>query len=636
MTPVPDVPQRVDLGLVDQKFFDEGTQLERRIILGVDLLEEQGGRSGDERGGDGGATQAGAIEFARVGGAEDVFAGGPDVDAGSVVGVGGLVVLALAAGGVVAEGADGDGAGMVGAVEACVSIIVSRSNGHGIPRIRQQTNRMIQRIAMPIHAQTQVHNPTILFRGIGGIPRDPILQHLLQRAQKRLGAALAVPVQDLHGMNQRRLGRSRLESHGDGRHVRSVVGVLIVRGAARADDALGEAIDAAVVILPLVAVGVDARVEGVNVPVDTLVEPDVLAVASAHAGDAFESPVGGGVVPQVEFGDGEPAAMMRFFFGGDAEARASRFEDVIGLDGEDARIAPQLPPIGRFGNQDESAGVVVRDGAEGIVLGDQIGRGVRQRGTARRGGGFVIGDHLLAIDFDVVDGEVVVSRSALVEEDASVAHALGDVGDVGGGAAEDVHGGIRVGFSGDGLDGGPAVRARSAVGTTVHPFGGYLQGVRRRVGLVPLDVNLLHGLRSPHIDLKPLHRFRTGQRRAPIIQQIRIDGVLGNEIDAPLGRRLRRIQRQQRVDVALADLGHGTAHPRLQDVFSVHLVHGFGRVAVLRQDAVRTIIFIGCFQGQIFFLEPQRSADLSFFVFEEIVFVVLLAVVVVDDDAVDC
>ena len=90
----------------------------------MDLLEEEGGRPRDEGGGDGRARHQGRLVFPRVGGADDVLPGRPEVDALAVVGRGGLVVEAL---GVVLQGADGDRALMVGAVEARVICAATRT-----------------------------------------------------------------------------------------------------------------------------------------------------------------------------------------------------------------------------------------------------------------------------------------------------------------------------------------------------------------------------------------------------------------------------------------------------------------------------------------------------------------------------
>ncbi len=189
---------------------------------------------------------------------------------------------------------------------------------------------------------------------------------------------------------------------------------------------------------------------------------------------------------------------------GDAELAAGAGlppgpHDVVLLDREDARVHEHgvLLLLGHY--HLEELGILVHL-EEALPVGpEEAGRGGGHGRSARRCAGGLADDHGAAVDAQVVDGEVLVSRRALEELHVDVAHTLQRVVVL----LEDVLGDRRVGLAGD---------RPAAVGAL----------------LGHVDVGDGHG--HVHVDVDPL-RARFGLARRPPRREVQVgDGVPGEEV----------------------------------------------------------------------------------------------------------
>ena len=168
--------------------------------------------------------------------------------------------------------------------------MVPRGDDHRVPHVGHVLHSLVQHVALAVHPQAQVDHGPHLEGGVLQVVVLPVLQQLLHPAQDARRAPPAVRVQDLDGVDDGALGRARGHPGPQAGDVGPMVVMEVVVGQTLAEEAVADA-GFPVTFFELGVVGVDPRVEDVEVCAQSLVVPDVIAVASAVAGDALEAPI---------------------------------------------------------------------------------------------------------------------------------------------------------------------------------------------------------------------------------------------------------------------------------------------------------------------------------------------------------
>ena len=144
--------------------------------------------------------------------------------------------------------------------------MVPSGDHHRISHSRHILDRLIQRITTSIQPQAQIDHRFNLLGSIGRIVSLPLLQQLLDPTKHRRRGPLAIGIQHLNGVNDGRLGRAVRPSRGNAGNVRPVRrGGIVVRTASAGDS--GPETGGAVATIPVRVIGVNARVEDVDVGV---------------------------------------------------------------------------------------------------------------------------------------------------------------------------------------------------------------------------------------------------------------------------------------------------------------------------------------------------------------------------------
>lgn len=122
-----------------------------------------------------------------------------------------------------------------------LTIVVPGGDHDRVPHVRHVVHGLVQRVAPPIHPQAKVDHRLDLLGVVDRVEGLPVLEEPLHPAQHARRAPLPVRVENLYGMDRRRLGRTVVEPGRDARGVGPVVVGLVVERGPRADEPSADA-----------------------------------------------------------------------------------------------------------------------------------------------------------------------------------------------------------------------------------------------------------------------------------------------------------------------------------------------------------------------------------------------------------